>query len=126
MIEFDKGAIIQVRKEVEEALNIIAKKHALSFSIGNISYDDRSFHTKIEGAVTTNGEGIDETKFKRYAYKFNIPITWYGRVFIHNNQDWKIVALKDRARKYPIIAQCNVTGKRLAFTVDSVKHFLGE
>jgi hypothetical protein len=63
---FNKQNLPAFRKEINEALELIAKKHNVSMSIGNISFNSEEFTTKITCKTLAKLKASSEPLLKEY------------------------------------------------------------
>ena len=123
----DRDKIKMIRGEMEKALNDMGAKHGLSFSLGTITFTDTDFSVKVRGIdhdVTTAGSALelDWNKYKaRYPELEGIVL---GQRFRNDKGDvYRIVGLKPKNRKYPVIAE-REDGKSFKFSTYAVKIYI--
>ncbi len=111
-----------MRAEMKEALDIIGEKYGLAFSLGRITFDDVSFRVSVDAGLTTApGEPMMAIDFRKHCNKHGLIVSDLGRTFTNTKLErFKIVGLKPRNRKYPIIGQRG-DGKQFKFTSHSVR-----
>ena len=114
-----------IRKDIEDALVSVSKKHDISFRLNGIRFTDNSFKVGIEAVKSTTGESVLAVTFKEKCYKYGLKPEHLGRVFISGDNSFKIVGLKPRNRKYPVIAEKLSNGKSFKFSAFLVKDALG-
>ena len=93
---FDK-----VEKEIEEELNI-------KFKVGNISYSNEYATIKLEASdIGENGEALSKEaiSFQKLAEFYGLKASDLGKTFKVMGNTYKIVGLKPRSKKYPILVQ---------------------
>ena len=119
--EFDRPSIKTLRKDIDNALKSVADKHGLSLQLGNIRFNEHSFTGKLEARVTENpGEPTMATDFKALSMSYGIPASYLHSIVTLNGKRYKIVGLKPRNRKYPIICEKTDNGKRYKFSSDAI------
>lgn len=124
MKTFDRNELGLLRKDISDMLSVIAKKHNITLSIGNISFSATEFHTKLTGK--TNGFGVignDKVKDSKFEYgilKLGLPKNIIGKSFTSNNKKYIITEIAPNRPKYPIIAKSLADGKQYKFTKDTV------
>lgn len=115
------------RGDFAKAVAELEKKHGIKLNLGNIRYDAESFRTTMtavntketkSAGITASPEALD---FKQYAESFGLKATDLGRVFINRGDKYKIIGLKPRSHKYPIIAERVIGGQRYKFSVAAIK-----
>ena len=120
-----KSSLAIIRKDIEDALSVVAKKHELSFRLNGIRYTENSFKVGLEAVQSSNGESVLSVTFKEKCYKYGLLPEHLGRVFYSGDNSYKITGLKPRNRKYPVIAERTDNGKQFKFSALKVKIALG-
>jgi hypothetical protein len=117
--EFDKQNLKTLRSDMDVAIAAVASKYGIVIRLGNIRYDSVKAASKIEFVVTTAPDGTTTTNsreaimaadFKRNAESFGLKPEQYGTIFKHGRDSYKLVGLKPRAPKMPILATNVATG----------------
>ena len=103
MDNFGNNNLEQIRKEINDVLKSYGDAKGLSFKIGNISYSNSYFSTKLEVFQSnTDNDGMRD-QFVSNGRKFGIPSDWYDKVVILNDgKKYRITGVNTRARKYPV------------------------
>jgi hypothetical protein len=127
LTNIERPVVKTIRKDIQDALDKVGEKFGLAFSVGTISYTNDSIGARIEGALTsTPGEPKMAVDFRKNCWKHGLKESDLGRVFSnHKLERFKIVGLKPRNRKYPIIAEKVSNGRTYKFSPMSVKMGLG-
>ena len=106
-------------------LSEIENRFGVKFKIGNASYDSRAGNATFKLEVANIVGGIVKTKevsaFELNAKFYGLEPTDLGCKFSFNGELYKIVGLKPRSRKYPILGENIVTGKSYKFMPEMVK-----
>jgi hypothetical protein len=107
----DKASFKQFRTDFAKAVAALETKHSIKLSLGNISYDDYGFRTKLEAVIGTadnqkDGELLSfKADYMRHCSSYGLtPQQWLTEVEL-NGRKYKIVGIAPRSRKYPIIAE---------------------
>lgn len=122
----DKAKAARLRAEVNEALAAVGIKNGMSFSLGNITFTDQDMRVTIrgiEGDSSITPMALDWEKYKhRYPELSKADL---GNTFLDDKGNtFKIVGLKPRNRKYPVIAERVDTGRNFKFSSYQVNLFL--
>jgi len=108
----------QVAGDMEAALKPVGLKHGLSIEIGNTSYTDIQFNTKVTSKLTRDSDGnpvdVEITEFERKAALYGYDPNLYHAEFTVRNRIFKIVGYNERARKLPVLTTDD-KGKRYKF-----------
>lgn len=119
---FDKTNLKSVRAEIDTALASVGKKLGIALKIGNISYSEEAFHTKLEAFVVTkdaSGKSPAEVKMiqelKKYGFMFNVDESHLGKTFSSNGETFKFAGIKPSRPKYPVVGTSVRTGKSFKF-----------
>lgn len=131
MQEFTRANLKEVRAVIEKHLAEAGKELGITLSIGNISFNPKSFISKMEAVVaeSASGETVDKSKVKWESNKWFLPQIGlkeddYMRSFTIVGSPYKIVEVSPRRWKRPIIAQ-RYDGKQFVFTANAVLRALG-
>ena len=109
-------------EDIKNALKGVASKYNMTLKTKGGSFDDLSFSPKIE-FVGTDSSGNSKAKidFERYAEMFGLKAEWFGKsVRLNNGESAKIIELKTRSRKYPILVETSY-GKKFKLAAHIVK-----
>ncbi len=98
-----RGQIKNLRDDINGALIDLGLKHGLKINAGNASFTDNSVTFKVECLIAGFDKGKDE--FERSAFLFNLSQADYGKDFSYGGRQYKLVGLKPRSPKYPIIGE---------------------
>jgi|GEM_PF-6870098 len=108
---FNKQNLPTFRQEINEALEIIAKRHNVSMNIGNISFNSYEFTTKITCKSLTKSEPI----LKEYN---GIKL---GDRFRLNHKLFEVIDFKPNRPKNDVIIKEVMTDKEFKIRSASVK-----
>lgn len=92
-----------LRHALTSELADLGKKHGLIIKAGSASYTDNSVTFKVECLIA----GFDQAKdnFERHAFMFDLTDDQFGAFFRYGKRTYKLVGLKPRSPKYPIIGE---------------------
>lgn len=111
-----------IREELNTALGKAGKKIGFELKLGrSLSYarDGGSFTVKIEGIKKVKGKSSERTIFEANLKKaswLSIDKADFHRTFSFQGNDYSLVDIAPRSRKYPLIAENN-KGTRYKFPV---------
>lgn len=97
-----------IRKEIEDALAAIGKKHNFTSTLGTIGYTEAGFRASITAKLIDigNGKSGAQLDYEKNAFKFGIDPDTYGRVFKDNKGTiLTVVGINPRARTMPVIVR---------------------
>lgn len=121
----NRQKVKQLRNEMDKVLAELGEKHGLGIKVGNISFDDRGFTAKVEAIEADNPqdqESIDRARFERDVKAvYGLEKDDFHREFNYNGTTFKIVGVKPRSTKYPVIGE-NANGTRYKFILRAVKN----
>ena len=115
MGKIDGYFLEKFRSEFKDAVSELEKKHGISISLGRISYDSSRFSTKmevIESQPDEDGNIVsgEQARFNANCKYLGLTPSHYGVEFMHGSTKFKLIGIKPRNRKYPIIAKSVKTG----------------
>ena len=121
---FDRGTCRDVASKIEAALAPLASELGIKISTMGGRFTEATYTLKVECATISGGEVQTKTvqDFKTYAFRYGLSADDLGRIFIYSGERWKIVGMKPRARKYPIL--CEKGGKVYKLPAESVRSSL--
>lgn len=112
------------RKDVEAALEEVAKKYGVDIKAGNIRYGDNDLNMKLE--VTRNDIDVQKVEFLdniKYAFTAFKPEDYLAHFTINGNE-YELTGFRPRT-KYSVLAKRVKDGKEYGFTYDAVKRAFG-
>ena len=111
------------RKDVEKALEGVAKKYGVDISAGNIRYGTNDLSIKLD--VIRNDIDVELLEFKSKSKYFpQINEDDYGKVIKMKNKEYKLCGFKC-GNKYSVLAKRVSDGALYGFTYDDVVRALG-
>ena len=129
MAQITSRFIDEFRKDFKEAVAELEKKHGISISIGRVSYNAKKFTTKMEVIDSQPDEygnvvSGEQANFNANCGHVGLSPHHYGVVFTYGKSEYKLVGIKPRNRKYPIIAENVVSGMRYKLTKDPLEDII--
>lgn len=120
MKNFDKQNLKTVRMDINKALAEVAAKHGISLTIGNISFTEDTFSTKLSAAIQREGQASLSAKeikqqndFKVYSRSFGFEPEDLNKQFkAIDGKFYTIVGARPRAKNCLVIK--SVEGKSYA------------
>ena len=116
MDKITRENIRTLKREVEEALQPLADKHGISITMGRGSFNATNATLKVEVA-TKDEDGVSVSReaeqWTHFAPRYGIAPDAVGKTVRGGlDQTFTIIGWNSRAKRYPVIAQCNATQKR--------------
>ena len=123
--QFDRPTIRDLRDAVNKVLEPVAEEFGIGIKAGNASFTPTEVTLKLACGIK-NADGVVETKerqdFRLKAAFLGLSADDLDMEFDHHNGDrYKIVGMKPRSTKYPIICQRAKDGKQFKFPVNTIK-----
>jgi len=124
----NRGTAKNISERVMETLRSLEDELGVTFSQGNGSYDSATFSMKIKATIdsvdgsTQTPEMVD---FEKQCFRFGFEPSDLGKTFTHAGDTYKIVGLKSKSRKYPILGE-DAQGKTFKFTANLVLDGMGK
>jgi hypothetical protein len=112
--QLDRETIVNLRKEMEAAMQVVAAKHGIVIKFGNCKFSPENASFKLDVATKAqNGSVItrEATAFKQSAVYYGLKSEDLGKVFTFNGKTFKLTGLLPKSRKYPFQATCLQDGK---------------
>ena len=124
----NRGTARNISERVMETLRSLEDELGVTFSQGNGSYDSATFSMKIIAAIDSV-DGSSRTPemiaFEQKAMIYGFEPSDLGKPFTHAGDTYKIVGLKSKSRKYPILGE-DAQGKTFKFTANLVLDGMGK
>jgi len=109
------------RTDLSKALEALEKKYGMDIKVGTLRYTSNSISTKIDAAVlSAEVESQDQLQFNKNCIYFQLKKEDFGRRFTDDKGHiHKIVGIKPRSRKYPIVTRnISTNGDGMAGTTE--------
>ena len=114
-----------LRAIINEQLKTIAEEKGVTLEVTNCSFGENSFTFKLEGGTIDDSGNVIDSKaefFLANAGSYGLSPDDLGTTFVSGSgMEFKIIGLKSRARKYPIITSSLTNGRSYKHSVDQVK-----
>jgi len=127
---FDPHNLKQLRIDIDAAFSAIRQKHGVTLSIGNISYSPEKATSRITMIATGDPNIASDPRaaelakvaaeFKLYAASFGLTPEQLGATFKYGRDTYKLVGLKPRRPKMPILATRLADGRTYKLPEDSI------
>jgi len=128
MDKFEKKDIGEIRKDIDNALKVVSKKHGITFKIGTIRFESANFRTKLEcicnGSVKAgNGENlIIRKEWDDNCWKWNLKPEDFGKEFtVAFGSTYKVCGCRPKSGRYPILGKNIKTNKVYKFSSSSLR-----
>jgi len=122
---FDRDRVRLLRQQLEAHLKTLADNLDLNIQVGRATFTPNNVTFKMEIAkINNDGVVVNRavTDFERCALLYGLKPDDLNRTFVMDGKTYKIVGLKTRRSKYPILCECN--GKTFKMSAQMVKMFL--
>ena len=130
-MEITRKALREFREEFNDAVSSLQEKHEIAIEAGSMSYNEDGFRFKVE-VINGNAEDAERNKFiatsKKYKWKYPLisPQVYGLEVELEDLGDCRLVGIKPRSTKYPMILKQVSTGKKYKYSYNALaKHFKG-
>lgn len=127
IINFDRATARRLQRRVDEALFPLAEEFGISITTKGGKFSSASLVQRIEFATVGEGGVVndrDAESFKRSAIRYGLEADDLGREFFYSGKTYRVVGLRTKSRKYPVIAENVVDGRKTKFPADAVKSLL--
>lgn len=102
--QFNRTNLKAVNDEINDVLSKVLEKYGLSVKLGDISFDDNSFKTKLTVSTGSKSDSL-KRDFEKHAPKFGLKKSDFGKTINWSGEVFKIVGIKPRSTKYPLLAE---------------------
>src|SRR5271157_6018674 len=128
--EFDKNNLTTLRNDFDAAMRQLAQKHGVRIRLKTLRYDSLKANGTVEfvaiGDASTAADpqaaqlAIYKAEFAKYAASFGLKPEQYGATIKSGRDTYKLVGLKPRSPKRPILAQNVADGKVYILTESAI------
>jgi len=128
-MKFTKENCQMLGTEIEQALQQVAMEHNVVIKRGNGRFTPNNFTLKLEiSAIDETGvtQTRERSDWETSAFLYGLDKDWLDKEFIFNGERYKVAGIKPKSRKYPVLAQHQITGKHYKFTPDLIKTLMRE
>lgn len=104
----------EFRNDFEVQMKGLQAKYGVKVSLGNMSYSNTQFTSKVTVTDTAGGNADDaegKASLKKDGWRFDLTEKDYNKKFSYNGKNWKLKGIKPRSRKYPIVAENVADGR---------------
>ena len=118
----DRNKAKQVREYLNKVLSENPNELGVKIEVGSISFGLSNANIKMNVSdIAENGEAItrDAEDFTLSARQYGLDPEWLNQTFEYNGIEHKIVGLRSRARKKPVLVEAS--GKTYIFGADLVR-----
>lgn len=120
MKEINYENIDIIREDLKMCFSKIERQRGVIIKLGNTSYDNTHFTTKI---TVLAGDGSKKIKsdFMANCKFLSIPEDWFKKEFIYNNEKFIITGINTNALKFPLNYKSLDTNKEYKCKVSFLK-----
>jgi hypothetical protein len=128
--EFDKNNLTTLRNDFDTAMRQLAAKHGVRIRLKTLRYDTLKANGTVEfiavGDANTATDpqaaqlAIYKAEFAKYAASFGLKPEQHGSIIKSGRDTYKLVGLKPKAPKRPILAQNVADGRIYILTESSI------
>jgi hypothetical protein len=127
----NKKLMESIRADINSALKETGRAHGVSLRLGNGGYDrdGAAGHLKLNILPLDKSGNVisqEETDYKNHCSSYGLKPEYLGSVFSHNGEDYKVIGIRIRARKFPVLVTRLSDGVDVAMRADSVRNILNE
>lgn len=122
MTQINRQILKLMANDIESALQSVAKKYNVEMKYNGGRFTSNNATIKIEiSTINDNGELItrEANDFKSLAKFYGLSADLYGKSFTTHKDTYKIVGLKSKSHKYPILCERS-DGKIFKFPASTV------
>lgn len=121
----DKQTLKQFREDFQENVKALEDKYNASIVLGNIRYGENQFTSKLTFTEVTEGVPREDAKWieslRIHGHEYGLDEEDYGTNFTKGADEYEVLGIKPKARKYPIVGRNVSTGKLYKFTQRAIQ-----
>lgn len=110
----------KIAQDLHAVMNKFSAEHGIKVKVGSLAYDATGFRVSITGSIVEGGVDVRaRDEFRTYASSFGLSPDDFGRQFISTLGSMKVVGIKPRSSRFPILCE-SVGGKLYKFSAPRV------
>ena len=115
--------IQKLREVINKELKDVGRKIGFEFQAGNATFSENNVTFKLTASKIINGKTISPIveDFKAYASSYGLKESDLNRTFTYRGDVYKIIGLKIKSHKYPVVIERESNKRRYKLTVEQVK-----
>jgi len=117
----ERETVARYRKELNAILKEYGELVGLQFNLGNIKYSSTDFSCTLKGITASSPEEADQLNWNSNCRLVGFTSEDYGKEFKARGSSYKLVGIRPKARKYPIVAKKESDGKSYIFSASFIK-----
>jgi hypothetical protein len=111
--QFDRKNVRELIKEMNNKLQVIEVTYGVKIRMGKFKFDGISFHSKIEGTVMCNHEGVsaEKVRWDSYCIVFGLQKSDFGKKITFPigsrfaSKAGTLNSINIKSKKYPILVK---------------------
>lgn len=122
-MEINKNTLHDFRQDFKTVISSLEEQYGVNINIGNITYNEHKFTTKVEVVNSGCEEQMLKEDFEINAKFYGLKPSDFGKTFTSNGKVFTITQIKTKNRTYPIIATDG--NRQYKFDINTIKAKLG-
>ena len=126
-MEINKITLSKFRKDFNEAVAELSKKHGLAISMGNISFSNDGFSSKVtfdNVGQLDEGQSLEQAQFEKHAPSYGFLPESFNQIVLIGGKRHKFVGFKPNATKNCCVIKDTLSGKKYVTTQETMKRAL--
>ncbi|MFA6619456.1 MAG: hypothetical protein WCT23_10380 [Candidatus Neomarinimicrobiota bacterium] len=118
----DKSDIEVIRRELNTILGAYGTKKGIQFQLGSITYSSNQFGCRLTATSGTTTEDVDKVNWNKNCRRFGFTPEEFGKTVKFNGSNYRLVGIKPRSHRYPIVVEHTGNHRRFKLTEYTVKN----
>jgi hypothetical protein len=114
----DKEKVKQFRNEINNVLEKYGEEKGIQIHLGSIRFDDNSFTGKLKVVLAENKTKAEQMEWNKNCDLFNLKKEDYGKIISLRGNKYKIIGLKPKSRKYPLLVERINNSRKYGFQLN--------
>ncbi len=119
----EKAKMLKILEQINNYMEELEKEYGIKIAT-NTKYDSYHANMSIKIKDINLIEEDEEKIFRREALRNCCNPDWYGKEFNWKGEDYKVIKIDTRARKYKVICELKSNNHKYGFEIDHVKSLL--
>ena len=113
-MSINREKLVRIRRDLEAALELVAKEHGITFGIGKMKFGADSFKVELVAFEDCgDGQSVKEIEFRKYAPGFGLAADNFGKKITLGPDTFTISGIARKSYKYPVLADKDGTTYKL-------------
>ena len=120
-----RGQCKEWRQAIAAELDDFAALQGVTITLGNGSFNEKSYSVKVTVDIATSSEEIEQREFEKWCGLYRVPADKFNALFTHRGVSYELRGFKPSSPKFCVIGRATTgpsVGKNMLFTEQAIGH----